>query len=126
MSSEGTGSPISAQDALDLLHKLITELTKVQAVFTAAEGRVRTSLSGRITLAPDDTLWVMYDNDRPMEPFFAFDPDLAIVRKYGDFRSMLDGGEGPFDLRFRSVLGFVFKDGSTLALFEFSGEDELH
>ena len=117
MSSEGTGSPISQQDAMDLLHKLITESTKVMALFTSTEGRVRASLEGIIRLGPDGTLWVVEQADK-IGPMICFDPSLFVVRKYGDARSMSDKGDTPFGMRFRSALSFVFEGGSTLALFE--------
>jgi hypothetical protein len=123
MSSEGTGASISLQDAMDLLHKLNTESTKVQAIFTAAAGRVRSCLAGTIRHSPDGTLWVMEDPDMAGGPFLAFDPALSVLRKYGDERAMLNKGEGPFDRRFRSLLILVFEDGSILSLFEFLSAD---
>jgi hypothetical protein len=124
MSSEGTGASISLQDAIDLLHKLNMESTKVQVIFTAAEGRVRSCLAGVVRHAADDTLWVMEDPDRPGSPFVSFDPALSVIRKYGDERAMLNEGEGPFNLRFRSTLILVFRDGSILSLFEIADKDD--
>ena len=103
MSSEGTGSPISQQDAIDLLHKLMTESTKVQGVFISSVGRVRASMTGVIRVAPDDTFWVV-EPGRVRGPMLAFDPTHSVVRKYGDERALLDGGETPFGFRFRSSL----------------------
>lgn len=123
MSSEGTGSPITLQVTMDLLHKLSTESRKVQALFTSADGRTRASLAGVIRYVPDGTLWVLQDPETPGSPFLGFDPALFVVRKYGDERSMLGGGEGPFGLHFRSALTFIFGDGSTLGLFEFADTD---
>ena len=123
-SSEGTGAPISLQDSLDLLHKLSTESVKVQAIYRAAEGGIRASTSGFVRRAPDDTLWVMYDPECARSPFVGFDPALAVVRKYGDERALMDGGETPFGIRFRSALGFVFIDGSKLSIFECAEPDK--
>jgi hypothetical protein len=120
MSSEGTGASISLQDASDLLHKLSTESTKVEALFTGTEGGIRSTLSGVLRYAPDGAIWVMPDPDLKGGPFIAFDPSVSILRKYGDERALLSKGEGPFGLRFRSLLTFAFRDGSTLSLFEFS------
>ncbi len=117
MSSEGVGSPISQQDAIDLLHKLITESTKVVALFTSTEGRVRASLEGVISCAPDGTFWVVEQADK-RGPMICFDPSLFVIRKYGDARLMTDGGDTSFGMRFRSALTFAFEGGSTLALFE--------
>ncbi len=121
MSSEGSGSPISAQDAIDLLHKLMMESTKVLAVFTSTVGKVRASVEGVIRSAPNATFWVV-ELDRVRGPMIAFDPTSFVIRKYGDERSMLDKGETPFGIRFRSLLTFVFEDGSKLAIFEFAEE----
>jgi hypothetical protein len=125
MSSEGTGAPISLQDALDLLHKLNTESTRVQALFTGTEASVRSSLVGVIRRAQGNILWVTEDPDRPGSPFLAFDPTVSVIRKYGDERAMLNAGEGPFGFRFRSLLILVFKDGSILSLFEFADTDDV-
>jgi hypothetical protein len=119
MSPEGTGSPISAQDAVDLLQKLMMESTKVFALFTATVGRVRASVEGVIRAAPDETFWVI-DEDRPRPAMIAFDPALFVVRKYGDERAMLDAGDTPFGVSFHSQLSFVFEDGSTLTVLEFA------
>ena len=59
MSSRGTGADISAQDANDLLHKLITESTKVQAAFAGVIPGLAFSLSGVLKVSPDKGLvWV--------------------------------------------------------------------
>jgi hypothetical protein len=117
MSYEGAGSPISQQDAVDLLHKLITESAKVVALYRAAEGRVSASVEGLIRLAPDGTLWVV-ESSRERGPMIGFDPALFVIRKYGDTRAMRDGGNTPFGTKFRSVLVFAFVDGSTLGIHE--------
>jgi hypothetical protein len=122
MSSEGTGAPISQQDAMDLLHKLMTESTKVVANFRCSDGRVKASVVGLIRSAPDGALWVV-DPEVPLGSMLSFDPSLFTVRKYGDGRSMLDGGETPFGTRIRSLLTFVFAEGSTLGIFDFSDPD---
>ena len=124
MSSEGPGSPIARQDADDLLHKLVTESTRVQVLFTASEWRIKVAIPGRIKLAPDDTLWVMEEHEQPGAPLFVFDPVPAVAFRYADSRDMVDSGEGPYGLNFRSLLRFDFANRSTLSIFEFSAQDE--
>jgi hypothetical protein len=100
----------------------MTESTKVQAQFESATGRVRAPIRGVIKTAPEGTLWIVdsgYDGSRNV---LSFDPLLPAVRKYGDERSMEGRGEGPFGLRFRSILSFIFPDGSTLGILEIAGE----
>lgn len=120
MSSEGTGSLISVQESLDLLHKLMTESTKVQAIFNSPVGRVCSMVCGVIMHSPNETLWVRESSEATNAPCLAFDPRLTVERRYGDERSMDGGGETPFGFRFRSVLTFIFEDGSTLGIFEFA------
>jgi len=113
MSSRGTGSDITLQEAIDLLHKLMTESTKVVANVGTRSG-VRSSVFGSIKLAPDETLAVTGD-ERPIPSAVLFDPRLAVRRTYGDNRSMFTPGEVPV---FVSALCFEFDDGSSLCLFE--------
>jgi hypothetical protein len=116
MPSSGTGSDISEQDLADLLHKLITESTKVQAMFSCPSCGVRSKLRGVVRLSPDDTFCIEPEHDG-LEFMLSFDPFLAVIRKYGDERSMTNRGELSPDLQFASILSFAFADGSTLALF---------
>jgi hypothetical protein len=69
--------------------------------------------------APNETLWVREHSEATNAPCLSFDPRLTVERRYGDERSMRDGGVTPFGFRFRSVLSFIFEDGSTLGIFEF-------
>lgn len=76
MSAEGTGSPISQQDAIDLLHKLMAESTKVQGVFTSSVGRIRAAVSGVIRSAPNGNFWVVESN-RTRGPMLADGDDAS-------------------------------------------------
>jgi hypothetical protein len=123
MSSQGTGSDITLQDAIDLLHKLMTEATKVVAILSAPP-RLKASVAGKVKLAPDDSIWVVDEQCLPPH-FISFDPRLAIRRTYGDTRTMPPiPEEAPKGLpsRFASSLCFVFAEGMSLCLFEFSDE----
>lgn len=117
MSSRGTGSDISLQDAIDLLHKLMTEFTKVVGNLGTASG-VRSAVCGKVKVAGDGTFWVI-DEELPVPPAIIFDPQLAVRRTYGDSRSM---SPRPTDApekmpRFESALCFEFADGTRLCLF---------
>jgi hypothetical protein len=115
MSSSGTASDITAQDASDLLHKLITESTKVQVAFRSAMGVVAT-LAGVITVAHEGQFCIQGRDEVPPS-LVMFTPSLASVYKYGDHRAFTPDtlAIGP---SFASALTFVFADNSTLTLFE--------
>lgn len=119
MSSPGTGADISERDAADLLHKLITESSVVQALFLG-HGSVATGLVGRVFVGPDRLIWVRRGEDRT-EPFLRFDPSAAVGFKYGDTRAFPDIPI-PGDLRLASALIFLFSDGTQMALFEIATE----
>lgn len=123
MASSGTGSDISGQVLADLLHKLITESTKVQAHFMSSAGRVGFAVRGFLRLDPDGTFKVGEPESKPTDPVLAFDPFSAVTRKYGDERSMgADKGESPFSVRFSSVITLRFEDGSILGLWAIKEE----
>ena len=120
MSSQGTGSLISPSDANDLLHKLITESTKVQAAFGGVVPGLAAVVTGVLKISPDTgVIWVTGGN-----PLFAsqlaFDPEQATARTYGDLRAFgataqaIETGAP----RVVAALAFVFADNSQLTLFE--------
>lgn len=115
MASSGTSSPISRQDARDLLHKLITESTKVQLVLSSTWG-TSAVIAGRLAAFREGKLCVR-DGDEQRSPLVMFDFANAASFTYGDNRAF--SGEtvagGPF---LSSALTLVFPDGLTLTLFE--------
>jgi len=111
----GTGSDISERDAADLLHKLITESLRVQALFQAS-GAVAAGLVGHVFIGPDRLVWVRQGEERS-EPFLRFDPAQASGFKYGDTRAFPDIPI-PGNLRLASALVFLYPDDSQVALFE--------
>jgi hypothetical protein len=120
-SPHGAGSDITLQDALDLLHKLSTESTKVVALLDVSP-RVGASAFGVVRAADDSTVWVTDDAVPPS--LIRFDPCLAVRRTYGDSRTISPPSE-PLPRgfpRLASSLCFVFPDGSTVCLFEPSDE----
>jgi hypothetical protein len=112
-------SDLSQQEFNDLLLKLITESTKVQAMFSHPSVGVRAIMSGSITIAPFGGLWVVERPGDSMGSTLTFDPSMAVVRKYGDERS-IDDAElfGSFQQHFSSALSFAFADESSFIIFE--------
>jgi hypothetical protein len=115
MSSQGTGSPITQEEANDLLHKLITESTKVQAVFVSGSG-VTATVPGLLKRRPEGD-FVVFEREEPGTPMFIFNPSLATSLRYGDNRAF-SSRPPTASLRFTSALIFVLPDGSQVALFE--------
>ena len=111
----GTAADINPQDAMDLLHKLVTELTKVQGVFRSAS--VLCTVVGFIKVAPDGQLSVQEFNAIGTS-LIMFNPTAASIFKYGDTRAFSgdSGIEGA--PRFTSALSLIFGDGTQLTLFE--------
>jgi hypothetical protein len=119
MPSSGTGSDITLQDAMDLLHKLMTEFTKVVASLSVSSARA--TVVGTVKIAEDGTFWVT-DNGKPVPSVIAFDPRLAVRRTYGDDRTLspLPEGSPENSPRFASALCFDFGNGTQLCLFAFN------
>jgi hypothetical protein len=118
MPSSGTGSDITLQDAMDLLHKLMTEFTKVVASFDASTG-IRAAVLGGVKFAEEDgTFWIM-GSETPVPSSISFDPRRAVRRTYGDDRAIAPLPEGSPDNwpRFASALCFEFGDRTRLCLF---------
>lgn len=117
MSSRRKGSDITAQEAIDLLHKLSTESTRVVAVLSVSP-RIHATVFGKVKVAQDDTLWVI-DDELRVPPLISFDPLLAVRRTYGDDRTMPTFPErAPENWpRFESALCFLFPDGASICLF---------
>ena len=120
MSPSGSGADISERDAADLLHKLITESIRVQALFLGSAS-VAAGLVGRVFIGPDQLIWIREGESRS-EPFLRFDPGSATGFKYGDTRAFPDIPI-PGDLRLASALIFVYADGSQMALFEIAMDE---
>ena len=114
----GTGSDITLQDAVDLLHKLLTEPTKVQAMLRTAGG-VTAAVLGTVVAAPKGTIAVVADrNFGQVTTSIRFDPALSVRRVYGDQRALLTDPEIPGFPHKMSALSFTFPDDSRVSLFE--------
>jgi hypothetical protein len=115
MPSSGAGSDIALQDAMDLLHKLSTEFTKVVASLGVSP-RLQASVCGKVKIAEDQSFWVI-DDGVEVPPVIAFDPRLAVRLTYGDNRTMLRLPDSAPVPRFSSALCFEFPAGTRLCLF---------
>ena len=116
MSSQGTGTDISAQDANDLLQKLITESTKVQAMFVG-RGSVTAAIQGFVSWQPGDIVQIT-ERLSITSPSLAFGLKDVAAFKYGDNRAFPGASPLPGTPRLSSALCFVYPDGSQVALFE--------
>ncbi|HSZ62026.1 MAG TPA: hypothetical protein VK828_09515 [Terriglobales bacterium] len=118
MSSLGTGSTITPDVAMDLLHKLITESINVQASFGSGAG-VTAAVVGVVKVGPDGAVAVMPKRATPGSAFLSFTPSEVVLWKYGDDRILPNKGatlpDGP---TFSSALCCVLRDGSQFAIFE--------
>lgn len=116
MPSSGTGSDISRQDAMDLLHKLITESIKVQAMFVG-RGGVSTSVQGTVSM-PQDGIVLVSERRSPTDATLLFGLKDVSSFKYGDNRAFppLSGIAGT--PRLSAAVCFVYPDGAQVALFE--------
>jgi hypothetical protein len=119
MSSPGLGTDVSLSDVNDLLHKLITESIKVQAVFAGVIPGLTAMLQGVVKVGPSSGAISVTAGEGFSASYFSFDPRQATVRKYADARVF--GGSVPVlpgAPRFRSALSFAFRDTSQLTLLE--------
>jgi hypothetical protein len=121
MPSSGTGSEIPRDDARDLLSKLMTEATKVQALFRG-RGGVSAGLTGILGRATAELLVVKPDL-APDAPFLAFNPNDAQSFMYAAGRAIPEPTL-PDAPRFRSALMVIYPDGSQIALFEIPGDTD--
>src|ERR1700722_7802877 len=116
MSSQGTGSDISRQDATDLLHKLITESTKVQAMFVG-RGGVTASVRGTVS-CPRDGAVMVSERRGPTDAALCFGLKDVSTFKYGDNRAFPGSSAVPGTPHLSSAICFVYPDGAQVVLFE--------
>jgi hypothetical protein len=115
MPLSGTASDISAQDAKDLLTKLIEESTKLQAIFRGPNG-IAFGLTG--FLKPSSKVQLMVKPDlSPGAPFLAFTPGLAVGFKYAAGRAISDLPV-PTSALFSAALTLIYPDSSQVYLLE--------
>jgi hypothetical protein len=116
MSSQGTGSDITRQDANDLLQRLITETIKVQAVFMG-RGSVAAKTIGFVNRPENDVIGVT-EGKVVTDSSLSFGLTEVVGFKYGDSRSLPGLTPIPGAPLFASALCFVYPDGAQVILFE--------
>src|ERR1700730_5893005 len=72
---------LSPQEADDLLHKLITESTRVQGAFVSPLSGVRAVVWGVIRVSSTGLLNIVEREDDTTSPIICFDPSRAVLRK---------------------------------------------
>ena len=116
MASSGTGSDISRQDAIDLLHKLITESIKVQAIFRG-RGGVTSTIQGTLS-SPQSGLVLVSERRSPDDATLCFGLEDVKLFKYGDNRAFPASTGIAGTPALSSALCFVYPDGAQVVLFE--------
>ena len=109
-------SEISRQEASDLLHKLVTEKTKVQVVFVGISS-LGAGLIGFLFPQADGTLLAKSDLE-PDGPFLQFDPGAAASFRYGDHRALAQAKVTSQAVRVASALVFIYPDKTLISLLE--------
>ena len=113
MSSQGAGANISAEDAIDLLQRLITESIKIQAMFVG-RGSVTAALRGFVSWQSDGVVQITERLD-VNSASLCFGIRDVVAFTYGDDRAFGGTVIGP---RLTSGLCFLYPDGAQVALFE--------
>jgi hypothetical protein len=114
-----SSSPLKPQELNDLLHKLITESTKVEAIFSCPPSGLSGSVSGFLRVDSNGGHSVS-ERDEPKNVFLLFDPSRAVDVRYGDRRAFKDSPAKLdfFTQNFASSLSLTFVDGTRLLLLE--------
>jgi hypothetical protein len=85
-----TSTDLSSQEVSDLLQKLLTESTRLKAVLTCTvtgRGLPMAVVVGTLLPGPEEMLTVTArEGTDPDAPFLVFNPNSAIIVRYGDHR----------------------------------------
>lgn len=114
MSLQAAPSYITPQDASDLLHKLITEATSVEAVFWGRNG-VMATVRGFVSRRANGTVQIA--TAEITGPSLSFGLKDVAEFKYGDRRAFPARDFPDFPCRL-SALIFVYPDNTRIFLFE--------
>jgi hypothetical protein len=114
------GKDIPAQDAADLLLRLIVDRTIVQAVFTGIS-TLSASVIGVVYPAPDGTAMVKA-HKKCGTPFLRFDPSAATSFRFADRRASRENLVAK--RRLVSALSFNYPDKTHVTLFELKLREE--
>jgi hypothetical protein len=77
---------LSPQEANELLHKFITESSRVQGSFVSPVSGGRALLWGAIRVCSTGLLNIVEREDDTTSPIIGFDESRAVLRKYGEER----------------------------------------
>jgi len=113
---------ISPEDAALVLHKWITESTKLQASLICPSTGSMACVAGVLKSAPNSTLFVIGGDERdPESPTIRFELLRPCIMRYGDDRVVKDSlvAADLFQKNFIAALTFAYSDGTVLALFEY-------
>ena len=116
MVSSGTGAVISREDAVDLLHKLITESTKVQAMFVG-RGGTGACVQGTVS-SPKEGMVLISERQRPDGASLFFGLKDVSSFRYGDNRAFPASTGIAGTPILSSALCFVYPDDTSVSLFE--------
>ena len=125
MDSAGTGVEITQQEAHDLLHRLMTESIKVEAVLAVRSvPSLRAYVIGTLAVLPDQA-FVIAGSFGVGAPIISFDPTSATRLKYGDARAFhaATTQEIPGAPRQLSAICFLFPDDSQITLYEIASDE---
>ena len=120
MSSSGSAADISGQEAMDLLHKLVTESTSVMATFSGI-AKLSSGTFGVVRVCPDGTILVAKPDFGPRDSFLRFDPTAATSFRYGDHRSLLPTPKPEYP-NFSSAIAFIYPDKTFVMLYELGAD----
>jgi hypothetical protein len=115
---------LTAQEISDMLHKLLTESTKLKAVlvisgFPIVGTPTMATLDGTLKSGPGEMFAVLSD-DGGKTSSLTFDPNAAMAVTYGDDRNLSRTPPPGFP---RLQSGLIFKyDGYAVGLFDISNE----
>jgi len=112
----GIGKDIPAQEAAELLRKLIVDRAIVQAVFTGS-GSLTAALIGVVYPAPGGTAMVK-PGQKQAQPVLRFDPSAATSFRVSEGRELFIGSFQ--DHRVNSALSFCYPDKTYVTLLELS------
>jgi hypothetical protein len=111
----GNVDDLTVPESIVLLHRLSTESTKVQLMFTSSSGVLFTAQGTLKSLEGGQFGVAREDGSSSLQ----FNPSLAVTRKFGDSRALrlttFPRLVKPGELTLTSALLFAFSDGSKLA-----------
>ena len=105
---------IPAQEAADVLLKLIVERSIVQALYSSS-GSLSAALIGTVYPAPGGAALVKPSRESP-QPYLRFDPSAATSFRISDGRAFRPGAFG--DYRVALAISFCYPDNSDVTLLE--------